>query len=180
MGVARGIDATAEPLASFNPSAAKTPRRPAGRVAFMEHSLLHQGYVSLRRYTIDHHLIISAAPHKDIWKSLMRYALAGLYSEVGCAVQTEHVAACELLDEEHPSLPTYSPHDDNAYTIGRIGGHHIIIACLPKGKYGIASAASVAKDMLRSFESKRTGSVWKEHDPVMSTFQKKSSGVRHV
>ena len=74
-----------------------------------------------------------------------------------CAVQTEFVAACELLDEEHPFLPTYSSHDDNAYTLGRIGDHHIVIACLPKGMYGIASAASVAKDMLRSFESIRIG-----------------------
>ena len=69
----------------------------------------------------------------------------------------EFVAACELLDEEHPLLPTDSPHDDNAYTLGRIGDHHIVIACLPKGRYGIASAASVAKDMLRSFESIRIG-----------------------
>ena len=74
-----------------------------------------------------------------------------------CAVQTEYVAACELLDEEHPSVPTSSLHDDNAYTLGRIGDHHIVIACLPKGRYGIASAASVAKDMLRSFESIRIG-----------------------
>ena len=74
-----------------------------------------------------------------------------------CAVQTEFVAACELLDEEHPSLPTDSPHDDNAYTLGRIGDHHIVIAGLPKGRYGIASAASVAKDMLRSFDSIRIG-----------------------
>ena len=74
-----------------------------------------------------------------------------------CAVQIEFVAACELLDEEHPSLPTYSSHDNNTYTLGRIGDHHIVIACLPKGRYGIASAASVAKDMLRSFGSIRIG-----------------------
>ena len=74
-----------------------------------------------------------------------------------CAVQTVFVAACEQLDEEHPSLPADSSHDDNAYTLGRIGEHHIVIACLPKGRYGIASAASVAKDMLRSFGSIRIG-----------------------
>lgn len=74
-----------------------------------------------------------------------------------CAVETEYVAACELLDQEHPSLPISFLHDDNAYTLGRIGNHHIVIACLPKGRYGIASAASVAKDMLRSFESIRIG-----------------------
>ena len=70
-----------------------------------------------------------------------------------CAVQTEYVAACELLDEEHPCLPAYSTHDNNAYTLGRISNHYIVIACLPKGRYGIASAAGVAKDMRRSFES---------------------------
>ncbi|KAM0805645.1 nucleoside phosphorylase domain-containing protein [Usnea florida] len=74
-----------------------------------------------------------------------------------CALQTEFVAACELLDDEHPPLPAGSSHDGNAYTLGRIGDHYIVIACLPKGRYGIASAASVAKDMLRSFESIRIG-----------------------
>jgi nucleoside phosphorylase len=32
-----------------------------------------------------------------------------------------------------------------------------VIACLLKGKYGLTSAASVAKDMLRSFPSVRFG-----------------------
>jgi hypothetical protein len=66
-----------------------------------------------------------------------------------CAVQTEYVVACELLDEEHPTLPSSSPHDNNTYTLGRIGHHNVVIACLPKGKYGLTSAASVATDMLR-------------------------------
>lgn len=74
-----------------------------------------------------------------------------------CAVKTEYVAACELLDEEYPSLPALSPYDGNTYTLGRIGDHHVVVACLPKGRYGIASAATVAKDMLRSFESIRIG-----------------------
>ena len=74
-----------------------------------------------------------------------------------CAVQTEYVAACELLDEGYFPLPTDSRHDSNAYTLGRVGDHNVVIACLPKGRYGIASAAGVAKDMLRSFESIRIG-----------------------
>lgn len=74
-----------------------------------------------------------------------------------CAVQTEYVVACEFLDEEHPPLPSQSPHDNNAYTLGRIGEHNVVIAGLPKGKYGLTSAATVAKDMLRSFESIRFG-----------------------
>ena len=67
------------------------------------------------------------------------------------------MAASELLDEEHSSLSTDSPHDNNAYTLGRIGDYYIVIAYLPKGRYDIASAASVAKDILRSFESIRIG-----------------------
>ena len=74
-----------------------------------------------------------------------------------CALQMVYVAAWELLEEEHSSPPIDSPYDDNNYTLCRIGDHHIVIACLSKGRYGIASAASVAKDMLRSFESIRIG-----------------------
>jgi uncharacterized delta-60 repeat protein len=74
-----------------------------------------------------------------------------------CAVQTEYVVACEILDEEYPPLPISYPHDNNIYTFGRIGSHKVVIACLPKGKYGLTSAASVAKDMLRSFPSIRFG-----------------------
>ena len=74
-----------------------------------------------------------------------------------CAVQTEYVAVCELLDEEHRALPTDSPHDDNVYALGRIGDYHRVIVRLPKGRYGIASAANVAKDMRHSFESIRIG-----------------------
>ena len=74
-----------------------------------------------------------------------------------CAVQTEYVVACELLDEEHDGHDAPRFGDDNAYTFGRIGEHNVVVACLPKGKYGIASAATVAKDMLRSFEAIRIG-----------------------
>jgi nucleoside phosphorylase len=73
-----------------------------------------------------------------------------------CAVQTEYVVACEILDEEYPTLPS-SPYDDNIYTFGRIGHHKVVIACLPRGKYGHTSATSVAKDMRRSFPSIRFG-----------------------
>jgi WD40 repeat protein/nucleoside phosphorylase len=72
-------------------------------------------------------------------------------------VQTEYVVACEILDEEYPPLPISYPYDDNIYTFGRISHHNVVIACLPKGKYGLTSAASVAKDMLRSFPSIRFG-----------------------
>lgn len=71
-----------------------------------------------------------------------------------CAVTTEYAAACVLLDEEYDSPSLHSPFDDgNLYTCGRIGRLHVVITCLPKGRYGLAAAADVAKDMLRSFPS---------------------------
>lgn len=73
------------------------------------------------------------------------------------ATQTEYVVACELLDEEYDPLPLNVENDNNVYTFGRIGGHYVVLACLPIGKYGLTSATSVAKDMLRSFPSVRFG-----------------------
>jgi nucleoside phosphorylase len=109
-----------------------------------------------------------------------------------CAVQTEYVVACEFLDEEHPEVPSSSEHDDNTYTLGRIGDHNVVIACLPKGKYGLTSAASVAKDMLRTFPSIRIGLMvgigggapTKKHDirlgdVVVSSPVRRSGGVIH-
>lgn len=67
------------------------------------------------------------------------------------------MAAWELLDEEQPLLPTKSPYNDNAYTFSRIGNYNVIIVYLPKRRYGIILAASVAKNILRSFESIQIG-----------------------
>ncbi|KAM0799185.1 nucleoside phosphorylase domain-containing protein [Usnea florida] len=106
---------------------------------------------------------------KNFWKENVAVVRSGgqnsqrryLAYTVGwiCAVKTEYVAACELLDEEYPPLPTVSSHDNNVYTLGRIGDHHVVVACHPNGRYGIASAATVAKDMLHSFESVRIGLI---------------------
>ena len=74
-----------------------------------------------------------------------------------CAISTEYVAAKAFLDELHEP-PEYLPtHDNNDYTLGRVGKHNIVIAVLPDGEYGTSSAASVAKDMLRSFPNVRIG-----------------------
>lgn len=72
---------------------------------------------------------------------------------------TKYVATCELLDEEYPRLSSVSLHDNNAYTVGRIVDHRVVVACLSKGKYKIASATTMAKNMLRSFESIRIGLI---------------------
>jgi nucleoside phosphorylase len=59
-----------------------------------------------------------------------------------------------MLDEEHERLHSKS-NDNNSYFFGRMGEHNVVIATLPKGTYGESSAATVATDMVRSFESIR-------------------------
>ena len=73
-----------------------------------------------------------------------------------CALPIEMAAAEGMLDEFHPPLPR-APHDDNAYTFGRIGQHNVVLANLPKGVTGVVSAAVVAEKIRHSFPSLRIG-----------------------
>ncbi|THY04866.1 Pfs, NACHT and ankyrin domain protein [Aureobasidium pullulans] len=74
-----------------------------------------------------------------------------------CAITTEYTAACQFLDKEH-SLPTrVAANDSNGYTLGEMAGHNVVIAVLPRGEYGLSSAASVAANMLNSFPNLRVG-----------------------
>ncbi|KAJ4253312.1 hypothetical protein NW762_010467 [Fusarium torreyae] len=68
-----------------------------------------------------------------------------------CANSADHVAAQEFLDEEHGRPEWRFPNDTNWYYLGAIGRHNIVLAVLPMGEYGTASAAGVAVNMLRSF-----------------------------
>jgi nucleoside phosphorylase len=72
------------------------------------------------------------------------------------ALPVELAAAAELLDEEHEQLPQ-DPDDNNLYTLGSIGEHNVVIACLPAGQTGTNSAAAVAMQMKRMFPSLRFG-----------------------
>ncbi|KAH6646797.1 hypothetical protein BKA67DRAFT_496362, partial [Truncatella angustata] len=74
-----------------------------------------------------------------------------------CAITTEFVAARAFLDEEHKGPKHVAHHDNNNYILGRIGEHNVVIAVLPDGDYGTASAAGVARDMLHSFPNIRIG-----------------------
>lgn len=71
-----------------------------------------------------------------------------------CALPLEMAAAKAMLDDIHTDLPN-PPNDHNAYTLGRIGAHNIVVACLPTGVFGSTSAAAVATQMLSSFRSIR-------------------------
>lgn len=74
-----------------------------------------------------------------------------------CAIPIEYVAAQAFLDEKHEGPDYVSPNDNNDYTLGKIGRHNVVIAVLPRGEYGLSSAASVARDMLHSFPNVRIG-----------------------
>ncbi|KAL4786140.1 hypothetical protein BJX76DRAFT_346425 [Aspergillus varians] len=73
-----------------------------------------------------------------------------------CALPLEMAAAQALLDEVHQDLAV-QPNDHNTYTLGRIGEHNVVIACLPSGIYGTSSATAVAMQLLSSFGSIRLG-----------------------
>ncbi|KAL6867144.1 ankyrin repeat-containing domain protein [Trichoderma novae-zelandiae] len=73
-----------------------------------------------------------------------------------CALPKEQTAATAMLDEKHADLPKLT-NDANTYTLGSIGPHNVVIACLPKGQYGTNSAANVASFMIRTFPSIKIG-----------------------
>lgn len=73
-----------------------------------------------------------------------------------CALTKEQTAATAMLDERHDNL-VKPPNDNNTYTLGSIGDHNIVIACLPKGTIGTNAAAAVAASMIGTFSSIRIG-----------------------
>ncbi|KAK8851751.1 purine and uridine phosphorylase [Apiospora arundinis] len=72
-----------------------------------------------------------------------------------CTISTEYVAARVFLDDEHEGPEYSAQHDNNSYTLGRMGKHNVVIAVSPEGEYGMASATTVARDMLHSFPNVR-------------------------
>ncbi|KAF3076556.1 Ankyrin repeat, PH and SEC7 domain containing protein secG [Trichoderma lentiforme] len=73
-----------------------------------------------------------------------------------CALPKEQTAATAMLDQRHGDLPKPA-NDSNTYTLGSIGNHNIVIACLPKGHIGNSPAATVAAQMVSTFPSVRFG-----------------------
>jgi nucleoside phosphorylase len=76
------------------------------------------------------------------------YAIA-----VICALVEEKAAMEMMFDEEHETLEQ-RPNDPNSYAFGSIGGHNVVIACLPGGHQGKSAATAVALHMIRSFPIK--------------------------
>lgn len=68
------------------------------------------------------------------------------------ALSVEFAAASVMLDEKHEQIPV-AEGDDNAYTLGRIGLHHIVIALINEA--GGLPAHVVAANMMKSFRNIR-------------------------
>ncbi|CRG89885.1 hypothetical protein PISL3812_06924 [Talaromyces islandicus] len=73
-----------------------------------------------------------------------------------CALPLEAAAARSMLDRTHSSLPIPST-DSNAYQLGELNGHYIVIASLPNGIYGKVSAATVVSRMRSTFPQLQCG-----------------------
>ncbi|KAJ5632891.1 hypothetical protein N7490_009230 [Penicillium lividum] len=75
------------------------------------------------------------------------------------ALPIERAAATAMLDERHntPCDFVQHPSDTNSYTWGKMGEHNVVIASLPAGLYGIASAANTASNLLSSLPHIRVG-----------------------
>ncbi|KAH7129683.1 putative kinesin, partial [Dactylonectria estremocensis] len=86
---------------------------------------------------------------------MKRYRLQPKDYTVGwvCALPIELAAAKVILDEDHEDLPQDDPNDTNLYTLGRIGDHNVVIACLPAGQTGNNNATAVAVLMKSKFKS---------------------------
>jgi hypothetical protein len=74
-----------------------------------------------------------------------------------CAIATEYAAARVFLDERHEKQGHTQARIANHCTFGRIGKHNVVLAVLPRAKYGKASAASVGTYILCSFPNIRIG-----------------------
>ncbi|GES60394.1 WD-repeat protein [Aspergillus terreus] len=73
-----------------------------------------------------------------------------------CALPLEMAAAKTMLDEIHDPLPQ-PPTDQNTYTLGKVSGHNVVIACLQSGIYGVTSAAIALAHFLPTFPSVKFG-----------------------
>jgi nucleoside phosphorylase len=73
-----------------------------------------------------------------------------------CALPNELAASLAMLDQKHPDL-LQAEKDSNAYSLGRIGPHNVVLACLPSGTTGTNPAATAAANLLRTFPKIRFG-----------------------
>ncbi|EED15621.1 kinesin light chain, putative [Talaromyces stipitatus ATCC 10500] len=67
-----------------------------------------------------------------------------------CALPVEVAAARAMLNKIHNPLPKPST-DPNAYELGKLNGHYVVITCLTYGVYGTVAAANVVSRMRATY-----------------------------
>jgi nucleoside phosphorylase len=75
-----------------------------------------------------------------------------------CALLRELAAVRAMCDETHPNLPSTTP-THCSYTLGKIEGHNVVLACLPSGVYGTISATAVVTHLQPTFPNVRYGLI---------------------
>ncbi|KAL5086258.1 hypothetical protein Trisim1_009138 [Trichoderma cf. simile WF8] len=97
---------------------------------------------------------MSATPPPNRSYSRDSYTIAWI-----SALPHEQTAAIGMLDNQHarPHDFIQPPNDSNSYSWGDINSFNIVIASLPAGEYGTASAAGTAVTTLLSFPQVRFG-----------------------
>ncbi|RAL04481.1 purine and uridine phosphorylase [Aspergillus ibericus CBS 121593] len=99
----------------------------------------------LSNYTPLHKMNISPHPNPS-------YTLAYI-----TALPHELTTAITLLDVLHGIPQSQPAEDNNAYILGRIGNHNVVMTCLPAGRMGIGAAATVGEGLRRTFAGVRWG-----------------------
>ena len=75
------------------------------------------------------------------------------------------------LTKKYSALPVDSAHENKSYTFGRVSEHNVVVTCIPKGKYGLTSTISVAKDMLLTTSQ---GLVYKTQENALVAYKRAS------
>ncbi|CAH0027544.1 unnamed protein product, partial [Clonostachys rhizophaga] len=88
---------------------------------------------------------IMGGSHEHSLRDPMNYTVGIL-----CALPKESLAVRALFDKCN-GKPELSFGDSNHYSLGQIGKHMVVVACLPEGEYGTNPAAESASNMKRSF-----------------------------
>ncbi|KAF7136843.1 hypothetical protein CNMCM5793_006413 [Aspergillus hiratsukae] len=71
-----------------------------------------------------------------------------------CTRPVEFAVAEAMLDEQHPALPQIG-NDSNAYTLGSIARHNVVLVCIPAGAMDTGAASTAVSGMLHSFPNIR-------------------------
>ena len=68
-----------------------------------------------------------------------------------CALPEELTAMTAMLDHQYTEIDDFVLQDENAYTLGMIGRHNVVVTNLASGTPGKVEAARTVENMMRSF-----------------------------